>query len=112
MAIGGKRDADDAGIKRGEGFRRKAMPGDRARPIALQEDIGMRGQITQTRAIIRRAQIKRGGSFAAPGIHHQFIETRQMHGADVQNIGTMCGQSAPSDRPGNHPRQVNHTHAT
>jgi hypothetical protein len=110
MAIGGKRNADNARMLGSECFRRKAMAGNGAWPIALQKNIGPRGQIMQSRAIIRRAQIKCGASFAAPGIHHQFIKARQMCRADMQNISAMRGECAARHRPGNHARQVKHAH--
>ena len=111
MAIGGKRDAYDAGIERREGFWREAMPGNGTWAIALQEDIGAGGQIAQACPIIRGTQIKCRASFAAPGIHHQFIKAWQMRGADMQNISAMCGKCTASDRAGNDACEVKHAHS-
>ena len=111
MAVGGKRHTDDAGVEGRECLWREAMPGNGARAIALQKNIGTGGKIAKLRLVIGVTQIKRGGSFTAPGIHHQFIKARQMRGADMQNIGAMRGQCAPCHRPGNDACEVKHAEA-
>jgi hypothetical protein len=106
MAIGGKGDADDAGVKCGQCLWREAMAGNGAGAITLQENIGARSQITQPRLVMCLTQIKRGCSFAAPGIHHQFIEARQMPRADMQHLRAMRGHCAPGNRPGDNAREI------
>jgi hypothetical protein len=77
----------------------------------LQENVSARGKIAQTRLVIGVTQIKRGGSFTAPGIHHQFIKARQMRRADMQNIGAMGSECAASHRPGDDACEVKHAEA-
>src|SRR5580704_12521317 len=60
VAIGAERNVKDPGPQPRNILRAKAMPGDRAWPIALHENVGVPHQRRQRLARVGLAQIKRG----------------------------------------------------
>ena len=60
MTVGAERDTDDAGPDAGGGLGRKALRRDRARPVALHENIRIAQQRRKGLAPGRVAQIDRG----------------------------------------------------
>ena len=56
-------------------------------------------------------QIELRGQLAAPGIDHERLHGRQMRSRDVEHVGTMRRERAPTNRTGDHARQIEHAHA-
>ena len=84
------------------------MPRDGAGPVALQEHVGPGGEAAQRRLVRRLPQVERRAALAPACVHDQRRQGRQMRAGDVQHLGAMRREGARRDRPGDHPRQVEH----
>ena len=89
----------------------EAVLGDGARPIALDENIGLPQQRCERLAAGGLAQIDLRRELAAPGVDHQRLHRRQMRGRDVEHVGAVGRERAPAHRAGDDARQVQHLDA-
>ena len=109
MAERRQRDIDQARPQRRQLLGRQAAAAERSWPIALREHIGLAHQPTQDFEIARVAKIEMGRQLAPPRIGYQ--HSRQIGAGHEQDVGTVRGQCAAADRPGDHPCQIEHARA-
>ena len=111
MAIGADADADDARLQGSDLLGREAVTCDRARSVALGEDVGVAQQRLRAFDVRRLVEVEPGTALAVAGVHQQLGLIGQMRRRDVQYVGAVLGQDAAAGRPGQHARQVEHAHA-
>ena len=89
----------------------KPSAGDRARPVALREDIRLRQQIAQGCPPLLALEFDKTRQLAAAGVDGEPRDRRQIGAGDQQHVGAMRGERAARDGTCDHPRQIEHAHA-
>src|SRR5947209_2590092 len=75
-----------------QGLGREAARIKRARPIALQKNIGALNQSAQRFPIIGRAQVQMGSELAMAGVGVLVPHLRKVRSRDFENLGAVFGK--------------------
>src|ERR1700722_14391317 len=97
MAIGRQGNVDDARADPCRVLRRKTETRERARTIALRENIRAREQVAQRAPSLFAPEFDKTGELAAASIDRQPRDLRQIGTRDQENIGAVRGKRAARD---------------
>ena len=109
-AIGVKRDIHETGRKAPQRLGIETEAGERAGPIAMNEDVGLGDEVGKSPAILGQAQIEPGAAFAQRhvGNDRRLVPPGRI---DAQHVGPEPGKEARRHRTSQHPGQVENPHA-
>src|SRR5581483_4890513 len=107
-APGRELDGDDAGTERRERFGAEAARRQRARAIALREDIAapLADEADEPGDIACLAEIEKRRAFAEAGVDLDVAGLRQMRSGDLEHLGTVLGERSRAGGPGQDARQI------
>ena len=121
-AVAGQRGVDEVGVLGGQRLVAEAHAVHHAGAEVLQHDVAAPGQLAEDLDGARLAQVERDVALAAVllrEVRGDGVDARERvagHVAlgrlDLDDVGAHVGQHPPAVRPGEHPREVQHPHAT
>ncbi len=102
----------EAGMTVGEVLRREAEAGERAGPVAEQDDVGAREELLEATRARVVAQVEEGAPLAEQRVGGRpRLEVREVRRVEPQHVRAEGAEVAAADRPGDHPGQVEDPHA-
>src|SRR6185503_19867475 len=108
---GRKRYAYDSGTQRGEGLRREAARRQRLGPVRPGEDVALRCEAFERRAVFLGPEVEACRELADAGIDVHRARIREMGRADLQHVGAVLGETARARGPREHARKIEHAYS-
>jgi hypothetical protein len=100
-------DDDEAGVSAGELLRREAEAGERAGPVAEEEDVGAVQERVEALGACGGAEVENGAPLAEQRVGRGAgLEIGKVGRVEAKDVGAKRTEEPTADRSGDHPRQV------
>ena len=110
-AVGRQVDDDQAGTAGDEVVHGQPQLAERARPVAVDEHVGLVDEREQTISVLGPAQVEQARALARAGVDDEQVDLGQVGAVDLQDLGPVGGEEAAGHGPGDDPGEVQHPNA-